>query len=183
MHATRWANMAKNAKRNKGFPRRKRIILLPEEYFEAVDLGNVIFPALYQLENGLRLLINGWLETCYGTAWWDVSLKAKRRDIFDYAADQQNKLQAMPWIGNSSAVRVLPVHLVTLGQLEEIVKSYRPDCIPQLFPTLEFFLGHMELIKRVRNMYSHMFPCITRKDCQLAKSEIRILAAHINSKL
>jgi len=89
----------------------------------------------------------------------------------------------MPWIGASSRVSVLPIHLITLGQLEEIVKSYRSDCIPQLFPTIEFFLGHMEAIKRVRNLYSHMFPCITKDDCKLAKREIVTLAAHINSKL
>lgn len=156
---------------------------LPPEYFEAMDLGNIIFPALYQFENGLRLLINGYLEICYGVNWWDASLKAKRKEIFDYAAEQRKRLDVMPWIGSSSAVRVLPVHLVTLGQLEEIVKTYRSECIPQLFPTLEFFVGHMELIKRVRNMYTHMFPCIGRADCEVAKSEIRVLAKHINSKL
>jgi hypothetical protein len=176
--------MAKRAKRrSKGLPRRKRIVRLPEEYFDALDLSNVIFPALYQFENGLRLAIHGWLETCYGATWWDVSLQAKRKDIFDYAYDHQRKLNAMPWIGASSMVKVLPIHLITLGQLEEIVKTYRSDCIPQIFPSLEFFVGHMELIKRVRNMYSHMFPCITRGDCQVAKSEIRILSRHINSKL
>jgi hypothetical protein len=89
----------------------------------------------------------------------------------------------MPWIGASSAVAVLPIHLVTLGHLEEVVKVYKSDCIPQLFPTMEFFLGHMEVIKRVRNMYSHMFPCITEGDCQVAENEIRVLALHINSKL
>lgn len=156
---------------------------LPEEYFEALDLGNVIFPALYQFENGLRLIVHRYLETCYGINWWNVSLQAKKKDIFDYADDQQKKLNAMPWIGASSAVKVLPVHLVTLGQLEEIVRAYRSDCIPQLFPSLDFFTGHMELIKRVRNMYSHMFPCITREDCRVAKSEIRTLSKHINSKL
>src|SRR3954454_2092740 len=131
--------MAQNAKtRNRGLPRRRRIVRLPEEYFEAIDLGNVIFPALYQFENGLRLLIHRYLETCYGPDWWSVSLQAKRKEIFDYADAQQKRLNAMPWIGTSSAVKVLPVHLVTLGQLEEIVKAYRSDCIPQIFPSLDF---------------------------------------------
>jgi hypothetical protein len=89
----------------------------------------------------------------------------------------------MPWIGASARVTVLPVHLVTLGHLEEVVKRYRSDCIPELFPTIEFFLGHMEVIKRVRNLYSHMFPCITRQDCTLAKREILTLGTHINSRL
>lgn len=105
----------------------------------------------------------------------------RRLDLLIYL--QQKKLNAMPWIGTSPAVKVLPVHLVTLGQLEEIVKSYRSECIPQLFPSLEFFTGHMELIKRVRNMYTHMFPCITRQDCEIAKSEIRVLSRHINCRL
>lgn len=128
-------------------------------------------------------MVNSYLEVCYGRDWWEVSLKARRKEIFNYAQDQQDKLNLMPWIGTSSSVKVLPVHLVTLGQLEEIVKSYRSECIPQLFPTIEFFTGHMELIKRVRNMYTHMFPCITREDCRVAKSEIRTLSRHINAML
>ena len=83
----------------------------------------------------------------------------------------------------SLSVTVLPVHLVTLGHLEEITKKYRSDCIPELFPTIEFFLGHMEVIKRVRNLYSHMFPCISRSDINVAKREILTLAAHLNTKL
>ncbi len=168
-------------RRSTGRP--KRIVRLSPEYFAAIELGDIIFPALYQFENGLRLLLNGFLETCYGADWWNVSLRPKLPKIFEYAETQQKRLDAMPWIGSSSAVKVLPVHLITLGHLEEIVKAYRSDCIPELFPILEFFLGHMELIKRVRNMYTHMFPCITRRDCQFAKNEILILAHHINSKL
>ncbi len=163
--------------------RPRRIVRLPAEYFEALDLSNVIFSPLYQFENGLRLLINGFLGTCYGLDWWEKSLKGKLQTVFDYAERQQKRLDSMPWIGAASHVKVLPIHLVTLGHLEEIVKAYQSDCISELFPTLDFFTGHMELIKRVRNLYSHMFPCISRNDCRNARSEIRILAQHINAKL
>lgn len=128
-------------------------------------------------------MLNNYLETCYGVDWWHASLKAKLRTVFEYAETQQKKLDCMPWIGSSSGVKVLPVHLITLGQVEEIVKAYRSDCIPELFPTLEFFLGHLEVIKRVRNMYTHMFPCMTDSDSQIVRSEIRVLARHINSRL
>lgn len=161
----------------------RRIIKIPREYFEAVELGNVLFPSLFQLENGLRLALNNHLTVCYGPEWWTISLQSRLPDIFDYALNQQTRRNAMPWIGASSRVSVLPIHLITLGQLEKIVTSYKSDCIPELFPTIEFFLGHMEVIKRVRNLYSHMFPCITRDDCKLAKREIATLATHINSKL
>jgi hypothetical protein len=150
---------------------------------EAVDLGNVLFPSLYEFENGLRLAIHKFLTTCYGPDWWDVSLKNRLTTVHDYASDQQKKRDAMPWIGASSRVDVLPIHLVTLGHLEEIVKRYKSDCIPQLFPTIEFFLGHMEVIKRVRNLYTHMFPCITKDDCSVAKREIRTMSSHINARL
>jgi hypothetical protein len=159
------------------------LIKIPAPYLDALPLGNVLFPSLFQLENGLRLAINDFLRTCYGPDWWTASLKVQLPTVFDYAEDQQKKRDAMPWIGDSSRVAVLPIHLVTLGHLEEIVKKYKSDCIPQLFPTLEFFLGHMEAIKRVRNLYTHMFPCITKDDCRLARREILTLAPHINSRL
>jgi len=161
----------------------KRIVKIPKEYIEVIHLSNVLFPALYQFENGLRLAIHHYLSTCYGVDWWKASLQTALPDIFKYVDEQRNKMAVMPWIGASTRIEVLPVHLVTLGHLEEIIKKYRSDCIPELFPTLEFFLGHMEAIKRVRNMYSHMFPCITRQDTTLAKREILTLASHLNSKL
>jgi hypothetical protein len=167
-------------------PRRsrfRRIVKIPAAYLEVIDLSNVLFPSLYQLENGLRLAIYNYLSTCYGADWWNISLKVNLRTIWDYADEQQKRHGFMPWIGASARVQILPIHLVTLGHLEEIVKKYKSDCIPQLFPTLEFFLGHMEIVKRVRNLYTHMFPCITRGDCELAKREIRTLASHINTHL
>ena len=176
------ATRAKSRSRRRA-ERTRRIVRLPNEYFEAMDVGNLLFPALYQFENGLRITLDAFMRTCYGVDWWNASLKGRLNNTFVYAEEQRKKLDAMPWIGDSSAVKVLPVHLITLGQLEEIVKVYKSDCIPQLFPNIEFFVGHMELIKRVRNMYSHMFPCITRQDCQIAKSEIRVLSRHINSRL
>jgi hypothetical protein len=178
--------MARRAKRKGSRSRARqleRIVNLPAAYFDGIDIGNVLFPPLYQFENGLRILLNSYLTTCYGANWWDESLKPKLQAVFDYADNQKKKLDVMPWIGASSVVAVLPIHLVTLGHLEEVVKAYRSDCIPELFPTMEFFLGHMEVIKRVRNMYSHMFPCITKGDCQVAENEIRVLSLHINSKL
>ena len=161
----------------------KRIVKIPKEYFEAIQLGNVLFPVLYQFENGLRLAVHGFLTTCYGPDWWDISLTKKLPGVHNYAATQQGRRDSMPWIGASARVTILPIHLVTLGHLEEIVKKYQSDCIPDLFPTIEFFLGHMEVIKRVRNLYSHMFPCITTQDCEVAEREIATLATHINSKL
>lgn len=150
---------------------------------EVIELGNVLFPSLFQLENGLRLAINNFLTSCYGADWWENSLKSKLKTVYDYAEEQENKRNSMPWIGASARVTVLPIHLVTLGHLEEIVKKYNSDCIPDLFPNLEFFLGHMEVIKRVRNLYTHMFPCITNNDCRTAKREIITLSEHINAKL
>lgn len=169
-------------------PRRKRVkifrlLRIPQDYFEAIEFGNILFPSLYQFENGLRLAINKFLATCYGADWWEVSLKTRVPEIYQYAENQEQRRHSMPWIGASARVPVLRIHLITLGQLEEIVKAYRSDCIPDLFPTLEFFLGHMDVIKRVRNLYSHMFPCITRSDCRVAKREIATLATHINARL
>lgn len=88
----------------------------------------------------MRLAINQFLTVCYGVNWWDVSLKVELPVIYNYAEEQENRRHSMPWIGASARVPILRIHLVTLGQLEEIVKKYRSDCIPALFPTLEFSL-------------------------------------------
>jgi hypothetical protein len=161
----------------------RRIVKIPKEYLEAVELGNILFPSLYQLENGLSLAIHIFLSQCYSPNWWEVSLKTSLPEIYRYAEEQEAKRHSMPWIGDSARIPVLRVHLITLGQLEEIVKKYKSDCIPQLFPTIEFFLGHMDVIKRVRNLYTHMFPCITKKDCTTAKREVMTLAEHLNARL
>jgi hypothetical protein len=161
----------------------KRLVRIPREYCDVIPIGEELFSPLFQFENGLRLAIHGFLTTCYGDNWWDLSLKARLPKIYNYAEEQRSRRNLMPWIGDSSSVVPLPIHLVTLGQLEEIVKEYRTDCVPDLFPTMEFFLGHMECIKRVRNLYAHMFPCLTRKDSQLAKREINTLSSHINVRL
>lgn len=160
-----------------------RIIRIPPEYFDAIDVGKNIFPDLFQLENGLRLAINNFLTQCYGKEWWQLTLQEKLPNIAAYAEKQRTKQDSMPWLGASTNIEVLPIHLVTLGHLEEIVKTYQSECIPQLFPSLVFFLGHMEVIKRVRNMFSHMFPCITRVDSVVARREIRTLALHINARI
>src|SRR5205809_7312378 len=111
-----WQDMALRRRSRGHRSRRKRIVKLPAGYHVAMDLGNIIFPALYEFENGLRLLLNNYLQTCYGSDWWNASLRAKLHTVFDYAETQQKRLDSMPWIGSSSTVSVLPLHLVTLGQ-------------------------------------------------------------------
>jgi len=80
-------------------------------------------------------------------------------------------------------VTILPIHQITLGQLQKIVEEYESECIPALFPTLDFFSGHMEIVKRVRNLYAHMVPCLTQKEERVAKREMLTLCEHINTKL
>jgi hypothetical protein len=164
-------------------PKVKSLLRIPSEYLDTIPVGNQLFSPLYQFENGLRLVVHKHLSDCYGANWWDDKLKYELPKIYEYATEQKAKSEAMPWIGDSPRIKVLPIHRITLGQLEEIVKQFAPDCIPQLFPTLNFFLGHMECIKRVRNMYSHMFPCMDQGDHTLVKREILTLSEHLNSKL
>lgn len=161
----------------------KRLVRIPVEYLDVIPVGTQLFSPLYQFENGLRMAIHKFLSTCYTVNWWEVSLKTRLPTVYEYAEEQKRRRDLMPWIGDSSDVEILPIHLITLGQLEEIVKAYQSECIPELFPTMEFFLGHMECIKRVRNLFSHMVPCLTQEDTRLARGEIRALSSHINTRL
>lgn len=163
--------------------RKYRVIIgIPDEYLTAVPIGTQLFPALYQFENALRLAVDKHLELCY-TDWWENKLKFDLPDIYDYAEDIKQKHSKMPWIGDSARVTIRPIHNITLGQLGQIVEYYKSECIPELFTTLDFFTGHMILIKLVRNLYTHMFPCLTSQDAKLARNEITTLCASLKSKI
>lgn len=161
----------------------KRILNIPNGYFDVLPVGEQLFPVLYQFENGLRLAIDKHMSMCYTTDWWERKLKFDLPVVYNYAEEKRKKRDLMPWIGDSARVPLLPIHHVTLGHLEEIVKMYQADCVPDLFPTLNFFLGHMDFIKMVRNLYSHMFPCLTTSDARLARSEITTLCVNLKKKL
>jgi hypothetical protein len=88
------------AKRKSSF---RRIVKIPKEYLEAVGYGNLMFPSLFQFENGLRLALDKHLTVCYGD-WWNLSLKTKKPDIWQYAEEMKTKLNALPWIGASARV-------------------------------------------------------------------------------
>jgi len=163
--------------------RRRRILRIPFEYLDAIPIGSSVFPTLFQFENGLRLATYKHLSVCYGENWWEEKLKQDLPKIYQYVEDQKAKKSYMPWIGDSSKATLLPIHSITLGQLEQIIIYYKSECITELFPSIEFFMGHMEIIKRVRNLFSHMYPCLTRHDIVVAKREIKTLCEHIEKKI
>ena len=159
-----------------------RLVSLPDEYFEAIKTGTPAFSTLFQFENALRSLINKFFVDLYGEDWWERSLKVKLPKVYEYVEDQKKKSSYMPWIGDSGGVELTPLHSTTLGQLEQIVTKYQFECIPLLFPTLEFFTGHMLVIKKVRNLFSHMYPCINKSDIATLKREVKTLIDHIEAK-
>jgi len=163
--------------------RPRRMLRIPQEYVDLIPAGERLFSPIFQSENGLRLAVHNFLSQCYGNNWWEASLKVRLPDIYKYVEDVKTKKDLMPWIGDSICVTILPIHQITLGQLQKIVETYRSECIPDLFPTLDFFSGHMEIIKRVRNLYAHMVPCLTRKEERVARREMLTLCEHINTKL
>ena len=160
-----------------------KLVKIPDEYLEAIQIGRPVFSPLFQFENGLRLAIHKFMSELYTEDWWETSLKERLPDMYDYVEGLKKRNDKMPWIGDSARVKLLPVHSITLGQLETIVRHYESECIPDLFPTLDFFTGHMEVVKRVRNFYSHMYPCITPKDVRTATREIQTLVEHLDTKL
>ena len=77
--------------------RKPTLIRIPDEYLEAIDLGNVLFPSFYQFENGFRILLDAYMASCYGADWWNLSLQQELPKIYEYSLDQRKKMDAMPW--------------------------------------------------------------------------------------
>ena len=159
------------------------MLRIPREYIDVIPVGERLFSPIFQFENGLRLALHKFLSQCYDENWWETSLKGRLPDVYRYVEDAKARKDLMAWIGSSTRIQILPIHLITLGQLERIVETYKSECIPQLFPSLDFFLGHMEIIKRVRNLYAHMVPCLTPKDERVARREMLTLCEHIKTRL
>ena len=160
--------------------KKKKIVNIPKEYMDSIIISESIFSSLFQFENGLRIVIDKYLSAIYGSDWWESSLKNRKFDIYEYADNIKKRMAYMPWIGSSTVIQPLPIHSITLGQLEEIIKAYKSECIPILFPSLDFICGRLELIKRVRNLFAHMYPCIGKADVRVAKRDILTLSEHLN---
>jgi hypothetical protein len=159
------------------------MLRIPHEYIAVIPIGERLFSPIFQFENGLRLAIHKFLSGFYDNNWWETSLKKRLPGLYKYVEDMKTKRDLMSWIGSSTSIQILPIHLVTLAQLESIVVEYESECIPDLFPKLDFFTGHMEIIKRVRNLYAHMYPCLTAKDERVARREMLTLCEHVNARL
>lgn len=155
--------------------------ILPEPYNNAIKNANPFFKELFEFENILKLTVHKYL-CMWDENWWENSLRQKKNDIYIYVDDLKKKKSHMPWIGNNAEIEIFEIHHVTLGQLEEIVKSHKSEFIPEIFPTLDFFTGHMLVIKKVRNLFAHMLPCISKNDIASAKREIKTLNEHLMEK-
>lgn len=160
-----------------------RILPIPKAYIEAIEAGTPAFNPLFQFENALRLALDKHMQTCYGPDWWELKVQHDLPNTYNYAENVKQKNLKMPWIGDSARVTTIPLHAITLGQLEEVLVHYKADCIPAIFPKLDFFTGHMEVIKRVRNFFSHMHPCIDKQDVRVLKREIATLCDDLRGKL
>lgn len=133
---------------------------------------------LFVFENALRLKINTILDAKYPN-WWETKLKSDLPIVYKYASDEESRQAKLPMIGKVGILQ--PIDYVTIGHLEQIINKYQSEFIPSVFPNIQFFTGHMVIVKRVRNAVAHMIPAITTKDVRNAKHEIDILLQQLAS--
>lgn len=150
---------------------------VPQSYYSLASRITEFYPYLFVFENALRIKIGDLMTANHGKDWWDNRVRADLLDIWQYANDEAKKQAKLPMIGKAHLLQ--PIEYITIGQLEQIVQKYQPLFIPSVFPTLQFFAGHMVIVKRVRNAVAHMAPSATSTDIRNAKNEIDILLQHL----
>jgi hypothetical protein len=111
--------------------------------------------------------------------WWENRLKTDLPKIYKYSQDEKARQDQLPMVGSSSILK--PLDYLTLGRLEQIVIYYEKEFVPSVFRKLDFFTGHMEITKRVRNGIAHMALSMTVTDIRNAKHEIDILLQHLST--
>lgn len=155
-----------------------RIKWMPSNYYTLAERLSNFYGYLFIFENALRLKIDAIMSSKY-TNWWETKVKTDLLDVYKYSNDEKAKQTKLPMIGDLNTLQ--PLDYLTVGHLEQIIIKYQNEFIPLVFPNLQFFTGHMVIVKRVRNALAHMAPSTTIKDIRNAKNEIDILLQHLST--
>lgn len=158
--------------------RKQEKINIPKEYINTLKNAKELYGHVFNFEIGLRLAIDKHLTEWVGKEWWDIKLARDMPDIFKYA-EKHKKETCINKVDKS----IHNIHFITLGHLSEIVKKYKETFIPEVFPNLHVFLGHIEYIIKIRNCCCHMHPNIDKEYIKLLKAETLILSNIINSNI
>ena len=157
---------------------KKEKINLPKEYINALKNAKELYSHIFSFEIGLRLAIDKHLTEWIGKEWWNIKLAKDMPEIFKYA--EEHKKQSFI---NKIDKSIHNIHFITIGHLSEIVKKYKETFIPEVFPNLHVFLGHIEYIIKIRNCCCHMHPNIDKEYIKILEAETLILSKIINSKI
>ena len=157
---------------------KKEKINLPKEYINALKNAKELYSHIFSFEIGLRLAIDKHLTEWIGKEWWNIKLAKDMPEIFKYA--EEHKKQSFI---NKIDKSIHNIHFITIGHLSEIVKKYKEIFIPEVFPNLHVFLGHIEYIIKIRNCCCHMHPNIDKEYIKILEAETLILSKIINSKI
>lgn len=157
---------------------KKEKINLPKEYINALKNAKELYSHIFSFEIGLRLAIDKHLTEWIGKEWWNIKLAKDMPDIFKYAEEHKKQ-----YFINKIDKSIHNIHFITIGHLSEIVKKYKETFIPEVFPNLHVFLGHIEYIIKIRNCCCHMHPNIDKEYIKILDAETLILSKMINSKI
>ena len=157
---------------------KKEKINLPKEYTSALKNAKELYSHIFSFEIGLRLVIDKHLTEWIGKEWWNIKLAKDMPEIFKYAEEHKKQ-----FFINKIDKSIHNIHFITIGHLSEIVKKYKETFIPEVFPNLHVFLGHIEYIIKIRNCCCHMHPNIDKEYIKILEAETLILSKIINSKI
>lgn len=157
---------------------KKEKINLPKEYASALKNAKELYSHIFSFEIGLRLAIDKHLTEWIGKEWWNIKLAKGMPEIFKYAEEHKKQ-----FFINKIDKSIHNIHFITIGHLSEIVKKYKETFIPEVFPNLHVFLGHIEYIIKIRNCCCHMHPNIDKEYIKILEAETLILSKIINSKI
>ncbi len=156
-------------------PRLPKIKWMSIRYYTLAARLNGFYGYLFLFENALREKIDIVMRAI-DAHWWESKIKLELPDVYKYAEDEKARQAKLPMIGQAGVLK--PYDYLTLGHLESIIVKYQKAFVPSVFPNIQFFTGHMMIVKRVRNAIAHMAPSTTLTDVRNAKNEIDILLQH-----
>ena len=155
--------IAKLARKGKREEEKKRLfVVFPKEFtvtdpilgkkklLEARDMA-VIYPLLYVLENSIREVIDRLMTNRYGNNWWDLKAGKLKDKVNERMSDEKKN----SWHQRRSA---RPIDYLDLAQLPALVRQIQKDIVPDIIPSIEWFIQFVEEVYKSRCVVCHMNP-------------------------
>lgn len=159
------------------FPKEFKVtdpILPQKKILEAKEM-TAVYPLLYIMENSIRELIDTIMTSRHGKDWWDSEApKGLRKTVADRTLDEKKH----SWHQRRGD---RPLDYLDLDQLKALMRKIEKEVVPDIIPSIEWFMQLVDEVYKSRCVVCHMNP-LDKDNIQAVKLRLRQWQKQIRAK-